>query len=229
MGKNKKNKKFEGDYFDGFYKSEVGEYTAERDKELSNWFRGMFNYINRYVPIKNSKGKSIIEFGCAYGSASEVLREYGLKVVATDISKIAVKRAKKIHPGITFKVHDMQKLFKTDKKFDFALACDVIEHLRKPEQSIGNVYRVLKPGGTAIVSTQNDFPYKIQDPTHINVKNHKEWKRLFRETGFSEVRIQRVTFFPPYLYRWNWRLNFVFPFASSTTIFLSTVFIFAQK
>lgn len=223
------NKKFEGDYFDGFYKSEVGEYSKKRDKELSNWFRGMFSYIDKFVPIKHSKGKTILEYGCAYGSGSQVLKDYGLRVLATDISKIAVERAKKIHPDIVFKVHDMQKLFKTGKKFDYAIACDVIEHLEKPEEGIKNVYQILKPGGVAILSTQNDFDYKVQDPTHISVKNWREWRTICEEAGFSKVVIRRVTFFPPYLYRLNWRFNFIFPFASSTTWFLSTVFIFARK
>lgn len=229
MKKAQKNKKFESDYFDGFYKNEVGEFSKNRDGELSNWFRGMFSYIDKFVPIKHSKGKTILEYGCAYGSGSQVLKDYGLRVIATDISKIAVERAKKIHPDIVFKVHDMQKLFRAEKIFDYAIACDVIEHLEKPEQGIKNVYKILKPGGVAILSTQNDFDYKVQDPTHISVKNYREWKKICYDIGFSDVRIKRVTFFPPYFYRFNWRLNFVLPFPSSTTYFLSTVFIFAKK
>lgn len=229
MKKRQKNKQFETDYFDGFYKSEVGEFSKKRADELSNWFRGMYNYVSRFVPIKKSFGKTILEFGCAYGSASQVLKEYGLKVTATDISEIAVERARKIHKGIEFDVHDMQKLYKTKRKFDYAIANDVIEHLEKPEQGIKNVYKILKPGGVAILSTQNDYDYKIQDPTHISVKNWKEWKRICYEAGFSDIKIKRVTFFPPYLYRISWKLNFVLPFPSSTTYFLSTVFIFAKK
>lgn len=226
---NSNKHKFEDSYFEGFYKSEVGEFNEKRDKELSNWFRGGLSYVNKFVPIKKSKGKSIIEFGCAYGAAAVVLKEYGLKVIATDISRLAIERAKKMHPSITFKTYDIQKSFKNMERFDYAMAFDVLEHLEKPELAIENIYNLLKKEGTAIISTQNDFPYKIQDPTHISVKNHKEWRRLFLKAGFSEVRIKRVTFFPPYLYRFNWRLNFVLPFASSTTWFLSTVFIFAKK
>lgn len=225
MQKNKN--KFEDTYFEGFYKSEVGEFNEKRDKELSNWFRGGLTYVNKFVPIKNSRGKSIIEFGCAYGAMAVVLKEYGLAVTATDISKFAIERAKKMHPSIIFKTHDIQKPLK--EKFDYAIAFDVLEHLERPEIAIKNIYNVLKEDGWAIISTQNDFPYKVQDPTHISVKNHKEWRRLFLKAGFSEVRIKRVTFFPPYLYRFNWRLNFILPFASSTTWFLSTVFIFAKK
>lgn len=221
-------KKFEDTYFEGFYKSEVGEFSKKRDKELSNWFRGGLNYVSEFVPIKKSKGKSIIEFGCAYGAAAVVLKEYGLDVLATDISKLAIDRAKRIHPSINFQTHDIQKPFK-GRKFDYAIAFDVLEHLEKPEIAIKDIYDILNKNGTAIISTQNDFDYKVQDPTHSSVKNHEEWKRLFLEAGFSNVRIKRVTFFPPYLYRFDWRLNFVLPFASSTTWFLSTVFIFAKK
>lgn len=222
-----KTHKFEDSYFEGFYKNEVGDFNEKRDRQLSNWFRGGLNYVNKFVPIKKSKGKSIIEFGCAYGAAAVVLKEYGLKVTATDISKFAIERANKMHPQVTFKTHDIQKPF--GKKYNFAIAFDVLEHLGKPEIAIKNIYNVLKKDGWAIISTQNDFDYKIQDPTHISVKNHKEWRRLFLKAGFSEVRIKRVTFFPPYLYRFNWKLNFILPFASSTTWFLSTVFVFAKK
>lgn len=225
----KKNNTFEENYFEGAYFSQkVGQFTKERDEELSNWFRGSLTYVNKYVPIKKSRGKSIIEFGCAYGAAAVVLKEYGLKVTATDISRLAVKRAKKIHPLINFKTHDIQKPLKGEK-FDYAMAFDVLEHLEKPEVAIKNVYKALKKGGVAIFSTQNDYDYKVQDPTHISVKNWREWKKICEDTGFSEIRIKRVTFFPPYLYRWNWRLNFILPFPSGTIWFLSTCFIFAKK
>lgn len=224
-----KKKKFEEDYFEGHYKEKVGEFSPKRDKEMSNWFRASFQFVNRYVPIKNSKGKTLLEYGCAYGSASILLHEFGLKLTSTDISELAVKRAKKLHPEITFKTHDMQKPFKMDKKFDYVLAMDVVEHLEKPEQAIKHVYDALKPGGTAIISTPNDLPYKTQDPTHISVKKPEEWKKIFKAAGFSSVTVTPATYFPPFLYRLNWRLNFVFPIQVFSTLFLSTVFIFAKK
>lgn len=225
----KKKHSFEESYFEGHYKENIGDFTEQRDREMTNWFKGSFQFVNRYVPIKNSKGKSILEFGCAYGSASKVLHDFGLKVVGTDISKLAVQRAKERHPEITFRVHDMQELFRTTKLFDYALAMDVIEHLEKPDQAIKNVYKILKPGGIAIMSTPNDFPYKVQDPTHISVKKPEEWKRIFEKAGFKNVVVQPATYFPPYIYRFHWRLNSVWPVAVFSTLFLSTVFIFGTK
>lgn len=222
------SKKFEEDYFEGHYKEKVGEFTKERDRELSNWFRGSFGFVNRYVPIKESKKKTLIEFGCAYGSAASVLHEFGLVVFGTDISKLAVSRARKLHPKIEFKVQDIQKPLK-GRNFDYVLAMDVLEHLEKPEIAVKNIYNVLKDNGTAIISTQNNFPYKTQDPTHISVKSPGEWKKIFRKTGFSDIKVTPATYFPPFLYRFHWRLNIVVPIAVFSTYFLSTVFVFAKK
>lgn len=225
---NTKDKKFEESYFEGHYKQKVGEFTKKRDSEMSNWFRGSFGFVNRYVPIKKSRGKSLIEFGCAYGSAASVLHKFGLKVIGTDISNLAIQRARKLHSKIEFRVHDIQKPYR-GRKFDYVLAMDVLEHLEKPEIAVKNILNVLKIGGTAIISTQNDFPYKTQDPTHISVKNPKEWKRIFKKIGFSEVNVIPATYFPPYLYRFHWRFSIIVPIAVFSTIFLSTVFIFAKK
>ena len=77
---------FEESYFEGYYKG-IADFTKERDRELSNWFLGMINYIHKYYPIKKGKGKKMIEFGCATGVASNLLKRFGWEVVATDISK----------------------------------------------------------------------------------------------------------------------------------------------
>jgi SAM-dependent methyltransferase len=42
-----------------------------------------------------------------------------------------------------------------DESFDIVISNQVIEHLHKTDQFIKETYRVLKPGGTAIVSTPN--------------------------------------------------------------------------
>lgn len=226
----KKNKKyaFEEEYFEGeYFTKKVGHFTKQRDRELSNWFKASIDFVNRYVPIKKSEGKTLIEFGCAYGSAAKVLRELGLKVLATDISNLAIERAIKLHPDIEFKTQDIQKPVKG--KFDYVFATDVLEHLENPEKAIKNMFNTLRSGGIAIISTQNDFPYKKQDPTHISVKNPMEWKKIFKKMGFSSVRVVPATYFPPYLYRFHWRFNIVLPIAVFSTIFLSTVFIFAKK
>lgn len=223
---NSKRLNFEEDYFEGYYKG-IADFTDKRDRELSNWFRGMFEYINHYYPIKKGKGKKLIEFGCATGAASSVLRGFGWDVTATDISKYAVEKAKKNFESIKFFVHDMEKPF-NNGKFNMAVAFDVIEHLIDPQLGIRNIYHLLKRDGAAIFSTPNDYPHVSNDPTHINVKKPREWERILKKVGFRNIFMKQITLIP-YLYRLHYRLAFALPFATKSPYFISPVIIIAKK
>ena len=217
---------FEEEYFEGYYKG-IADFTKKRDRELANWFRGIFEYINSYYPIKKGIGKKLIEFGCATGAASSVLRDFGYNVTATDISQYAVKKAAKNYRGIRFLVGDMEKSFTKDK-FDLAVALDVIEHLPHPEVGIKNVYNLLKKNGVAIFSTPNDNIYALNEPTHINVKQPHAWKKILKIVGFKNIYMKQITLVP-YFYRWHWRLCLVLPFATASPYLISPVIIIAEK
>lgn len=217
---------FEESYFEGYYKG-IADFSQKRDRELANWFRGMFEYINRHYPLKKGEGKKLIEFGCATGAASSVLRDFGWNVTATDVSKYAVKKAQKNFKGIKFLVQDMEKPFKKDK-FDLAVAFDVIEHLPHPEVGIRNVFNLLKEGGTAVFSTPNDYPHVSNDPTHINVKQPYEWEKILKKVGFKNIFMKQITLLP-YFYRWHWRFSIALPFAVGSPYFISPVIIIAKR
>lgn len=234
MKKNKKSvkvpsgdKKFEEFYFEGHYRL-IGDFSSDRDRELSNWFSGMFAYINHYYPIKNGYGKKIIEFGCATGVVAKLLQGYGFDVCSTDISHYAVKLAKKNYPYIKFSVHDMHKLFPKEKNFDAAIAFDVVEHLKNPELAIKNVYKILKKGGVLILSTPNDYKHMYKDPTHINVKKPETWKKILQNVGYKDVIIRQITFVP-YFYRIHRRLSLALPIGIGSPYLTSPVFIIAKK
>ena len=220
-------KKFEEFYFEGYYRG-IGDFSRTRDKELTNWFRGMFEYINHFYPIKRGRGKKLIEFGCATGAAANLLADYGFSVSSTDVSNYAVNLAIKHYKDIKFSVHDMQKFYKKDKDFDVAVAFDVIEHLKDPEEAIKNTYKILKKGGTIIFTTPNDYKHMSNDPTHINVKKPEEWRKIVKKVGFKNIKINQFVLIP-YLYRIHWRLNFAFPVAISSRYVISPVLIIAQK
>lgn len=221
-----KNLDFEENYFEGYYKG-IADFTKKRDRELANWFAGIFEYINKYYLIEEGKGKKLIEFGCATGATAQVLANYGWDVTATDISKYAIKKAQKNYKGIKFLTHNMEKPFSRDK-FDLAVAFDVIEHLPYPQVGIRNVYRLLKKGGSVIFSTPNDYPHVSADPTHISVKPPWEWEKILRKVGFKNIFMKQITLIP-YFYRWHPRFSLALPFATKTPYLISPVIIIAKK
>jgi SAM-dependent methyltransferase len=105
-----------------------------------------------------------------------------------------------------------------DATFDRVLATEVLEHLAHPGLLLGECLRVLRPGGTLLLTTPNvvDLPnrlralrgrspqshlFGIDEPFRMNEWVHRreyapdEVRRLLRATGFGRVDIH--TFTPP--------------------------------
>jgi len=107
--------------------------------------------------LKHSKAKQILDIGCAEGFITSYLSQLQAQVVGIDIDqnlKIAknkVKNAEFIQASIT------HLPFK-DGSFEAATLLEILEHLPNAaiSKGIAEVNRVLKSGGTLIVSV----PYK---------------------------------------------------------------------
>jgi SAM-dependent methyltransferase len=59
---------------------------------------------------------------------------------------------------------DAHALALADASFDVVLCTEVLEHLREPQRAIDEMHRVLKPGGSLLLTTRFLFP--IHDAPH---------------------------------------------------------------
>lgn len=66
-------------------------------------------------------------------------------------------------PGVQVR-GDAQALGLTSATFDVVLCTEVLEHLPEPQRAIDEIFRVLKPGGTLLLTTRFLFP--IHDAPH---------------------------------------------------------------
>jgi len=87
-----------------------------------------------------------------------------------------------------------------DGAFDIVVAAEVIEHLENPRFMIREIFRLLRPGGTAIVTTPNNESWRsliallvrghymaFGDsgyPAHITALLRKDLTRIFQEASF---------------------------------------------
>ncbi len=76
-----------------------------------------------------------------------------------------------------------------DNEFDAVLSTQVLEHLSKPQQSVNELYRVLKKGGVLYLTApmaqaEHQVPYDFFRYTSYGLQH------LLSEAGFSLIRIE---------------------------------------
>ena len=105
-------------------------------------------------------GESVLDIGC--GNARDIARiaKYGGQVVGVDISAGMVAAAgqeldRMGVSGITLQVGDATSLDFPDASFDKILCSEVIEHIPDASQALREMWRVLRPEGSLVLSTPN--------------------------------------------------------------------------
>jgi SAM-dependent methyltransferase len=94
----------------------------------------------------------VLEVGCGPGEASErIRRELAAEVVAVDSSPRMVELARA--RGVDARVGDVQALDLPDASFDCALAAWMLYHVPDVDRALGELARVLEPGGRLVAVT----------------------------------------------------------------------------
>lgn len=93
-----------------------------------------------------------------------------------------------IRPGRGVQIiGDAQAIGLADAIFDVVLCTEVLEHLPEPQRAIDEMFRVLKPGGTLLLTTRFLFP--IHDAPHDYFRFTKYGLRhLLRRFDIVELR-----------------------------------------
>ncbi|QQG42253.1 MAG: class I SAM-dependent methyltransferase [Candidatus Woesebacteria bacterium] len=206
-------------FFDKYTKSEFDTYV--------NWADGWIRFLDRYLDIKKGNRRKLHELGASLGYFSRIFKDRGFNVSASDISSFIVGKAGRIQKDIKFFKFDVEK-DKTEKKYDFIVAFEVLEHLENPEKSLKNIKRMLKKGGTFVFSTPFPTKRSLADPTHINVHPASWWVKTGKLVGFSKTKVIYATFVP-FLYRISKYFSIGFPIKTNLPYVNSTCFLIFEK
>jgi len=100
-------------------------------------------------------GKTCLDYGCGnaerYGA---ILTQEGVDYRGFDISATAVAAARKIGVNAEELTPD-GKTSLPEGSCDVAICFEVLEHLMDPPKALGEIFRILKPGGVALLSVPN--------------------------------------------------------------------------
>lgn len=137
----------------GFYDTIADSFDAIMNThELAKRLHLVFD---RGLRSEALEGALLLDAGCGTGEFSRRAAAAGARVVALDIGPRLIRRAQTKVPGLRGVVGDLAALPILDGAFDYIICSEVIEHTRSPSQAIAELSRVLKPGGTLVVTAPN--------------------------------------------------------------------------
>ncbi|MCK4352504.1 class I SAM-dependent methyltransferase [candidate division WOR-3 bacterium] len=169
------------------------------------------NIIKNYIcNLKKEKRKDFLDLGCGDGTFLFDLQNFCNKLIGIDIaySKLSATKKKKAIKNYQFIVASAENLPIKSNVFSIVLCSEVIEHLKKPESCISELYRVTKIGGKAIITTQpayyphriftdilgirvkKTYKHKLNADGHIWEFNPKDLVGKIRKIGFRPIKIQ---------------------------------------
>ena len=100
------------------------------------------------------KNAPILVVGC--GGVDEMsIVQGGSLAVGMDISFTAVKQSKQQYPEYSYLVADATHLPFATSSFQTLVCSEVIEHIRKADSALADIYRVLRSKGWLLLSTPN--------------------------------------------------------------------------
>jgi 2-polyprenyl-3-methyl-5-hydroxy-6-metoxy-1,4-benzoquinol methylase len=141
------------------YNDRHGQFAVDGNAN-SPWYQLVKRHLN---PLRDLSGKRLLEIGCGRGDLACWLADQPQgpsEIVAADFSITAVQKgrafaAERNLTNIKWEISDIQDIAHPDASFDTVISCETIEHVPHPRKAIGEIARVLKPGGRLLLTTPN--------------------------------------------------------------------------
>ena len=194
------------DYKADFWENTGREYEDQADRMA----------IRKLLPKRMEK---FADIGGGYGRLANEYLKRAHKVIIFDYSKTELEQAKEVYGDkIETRAGDIYELPFKDEELDGLMMIRVTHHLKYMDKALAELYRVLKPGGVAVIEVANKrtLPKMARfvtgkskvNPFDKKVANYKDIAKngffnyhpkyveeLFDKTGFKCEKVLSVSNF----------------------------------
>jgi len=108
----------------------------------------------RWIHRKINAHSRILEIGCGRGLLLNALSRLGHECHGTERSGLAAKRAQRL-VGVKIYTTELDNCNLEKESFDLVILWHVLEHLERPDQTLAQVFQLLKSGGLVLVEVPN--------------------------------------------------------------------------
>ncbi len=147
--------------------------------------------LKPYLVAKECVKGDLLEVGCGEGRGIELLLPSLSSFTAIDKIESAVALLRSRFPQGKFVSGNLPPLPFEDNAFDSVVSFQVIEHIQDDLLFLKEIYRVLRPGGLALITTPNRLMSLSRNPWHVREYTAGELTRL-AQTIFQSVEMKGV-------------------------------------
>jgi len=173
---------------------------------------GINKIFDTYSAFTNFNGKKVIEIGPGHTwGVAKKIKEAGSEAVSIiDIEKYVPDAVLQDNPWLDYIIYPGGEMPLPEEQFDIVQSFTVYEHLRQPETTIRETFRILKKGGLAIhLIDLGDHMYYGIDPAkqfnclrygkktwelmsmnrsiYVNRIRVSGWRKLHQDAGFTII------------------------------------------
>jgi SAM-dependent methyltransferase len=123
--------------------------------------------LKAYIAAKPWISGHLLEIGCGEGRGVEQLLPLSESYIGLDKIAEVIEMLRAKFPNVDFRkavIPPFDGFF--DESFDTIVSFQVIEHIANDRLFLKEIYRLLKPGGKAIISTPNNSHTLSRNPWH---------------------------------------------------------------
>lgn len=144
-------------------------YESDTERLDESNFRLRRDIAVAYVRSIVSPESRVMDLGCGTGPVMSELRRHGVNVIGIDDSADMLEHARS---RLRSQALDESDLFQGDCRktpypsecFDVVVCLGVISYIENYDPVLDEIHRLLKPGGTALISFRNVFNPTLSDP-----------------------------------------------------------------
>jgi ubiquinone/menaquinone biosynthesis C-methylase UbiE len=195
----------------------ITEITRESLERFDREYLAQYPYLARYLAELPVEGRDVLEIGLGFGTVGQLLAARGARYHGADIAAgpAAMMRDRLRWLGTPADDSVVQasalELPWDAESFDFVVSIGCLHHTGDLPGAVGEVHRVLRPGGTALVmlcnahslrqlifgskeqvGTRYDANESGEPAPHTDYVSRRGVRRLFG--AFSEVSVQAQNF-----------------------------------
>lgn len=218
-----------------FYESFASDFDSRMNMYDTN---KRINVIFNELLVEDITERKLLDAGCGTGWFSKAAVERGAIVTSMDIGENLLEQVSRKCNSQRV-VGSILNIPFPDETFDIVMSSEVIEHVPDPDKAIVELFRVLKKGGTLILTTPNKSWYfaiwianTFKLRPYQGLENWTGWwemKRKLKAIGFNEIEMSGIHMFP-FVFNWfNPILDFLHRFNTKMGPFMVNIAVKAKK